>query len=123
SSTISNAGLALAVGGTGSLYIFGKLRHDDHQRETGILAVEAATDSLVVTEVFKLVTQRARPTDGNFHGDFYNSSSITNSSFPSTHAMMTWAAASVLAHEYPGPLTQIFAYGLATGVSVARVTG
>lgn len=123
SSTISDAGLALAVGGAGSLYFFGRMRHDDHQRETGILGVEAATDSLVVTEVLKLVTRRARPTDSNFQGNFYNSSSITNSSFPSTHAMMAWSAATVLAHQYPGPLTQIFAYGLATGVSVARVTG
>ena len=28
-----------------------------------------------------------------------------------------------MAHEYPGPLTQILAYGLATGVSAARVSG
>lgn len=123
SSTISNAGLALAVGGTGSLYLFGKMGHNDHQRETGILAVEAATDGLLVTEALKLVTQRARPRDGTFQGNFYNSSSVTNSSFPSTHAMMAWSAATVLAHEYPGLLTEVFAYGLATGVSVARVTG
>ena len=29
----------------------------------------------------------------------------------------------MLAHEYPGPLTQLFAYGGAAAVSVARVTG
>ncbi|HEU4415257.1 MAG TPA: capsule assembly Wzi family protein [Candidatus Angelobacter sp.] len=122
-STISNAGLGLALGGSGGLYLLGKIRGDDHQKETGILSIEAATDSLVVVEAFKLVTQRARPSDGNFKGEFFNSTSITNSSFPSAHAMLTWSMASVLAHEYPGPLTQIFAYGLATGVSVARVEG
>src|SRR6185312_7487433 len=121
SSTLSNAGLGLAIGGSGGLYLLGKIRGDSHQQETGILAIEAATDSLVVTEAFKLVTQRARPTDGNFRGNFFNSSSITNSSFPSAHAMLTWSAASVLAHEYPGPLTKLFAYGLATGVSAARI--
>jgi len=121
SSTLSNAGLGLAIGGSGGLYLLGKIRGDSHQQETGILAIEAATDSLVVTEAFKLVTQRARPTDGNQHGDFFNSSSITNSSFPSAHAMLTWSAASVLAHEYPGTLTKLFAYGLATGVSAARI--
>ncbi len=36
---------------------------------------------------------------------------------------MAWSAATVLAHEYPGPLTKFLAYGLATGISVARVTG
>ncbi len=122
-STISNGGLAAALGGSGGLYLLGKIRHDDHQKETGILSIEAATDSLAVVEVFKFATQRARPTDGNKNGDFFNSTSITNSSFPSAHAMLTWSVASVIAHEYPGPLTQIFAYGLATGVSAARVAG
>ena len=123
SSTISNGGVGLALGGSGALYLLGKYRGDDRQKETGILAVEAATDSLVVGEVLKAVTQRARPTDGNFKGEFFNSSSISNSSFPSVHALLAWSAASVLAHEYPGPLTEIFAYGLATGVSAARVSG
>ena len=42
-------------------------------------------------------------------------------SFPSNHAALTWAFASVVAHEYPNPFAQIGAYGLATGVSLARV--
>src|SRR6266481_2817321 len=123
SSTISNGGVALMLGGSGGLYLLGKMKSDDHKKETGILAVQAATNALAVSEVFKLVTQRARPADGNGRGDFLNSTSLTNSSFPSAHAILAWSAASVIAHEYPGPLTQIFAYGLATGVSVARVTG
>ncbi|HEY1525682.1 MAG TPA: capsule assembly Wzi family protein [Candidatus Angelobacter sp.] len=123
SSTVSNGGVGIALGGSGVLYLMGKYRGDDHQKETGILAVEAATDSLVVGEVLKAVTQRARPTDGNFKGDFFNSTSISNSSFPSVHALLAWSAASVLAHEYPGPFTQILAYGLATTVSAARVSG
>ena len=123
SSTISNAGVAVALGGSGALYLFGKYKGDDHQKETGILAVEAATNSLVVGEVLKAVTQRARPDDGNHKGEFFESTSISNSSFPSVHALLAWSSASVLAHEYPGPLTQIFAYGIATTVSVARVSG
>lgn len=123
SSTISNGGVGLALGGSGALYLLGKFSGDDHKKETGILAIEAATNSLIVGEVLKAVTQRARPTDGNFKGEFFNSTSISNSSFPSAHALIAWSAASVLAHEYPGPLTQVLAYGLATGVSVARVSG
>jgi hypothetical protein len=122
-STISNAGLGLAIGGSGGLYLLGKIRHDDRQQETGVLAVEAMANSLVVGEVFKLATQRARPTEGNGRGDFLNSSKVTNSSFPSVHALLTWSAASVVVHEYPGPLTQILAYGVAAGVSAARVAG
>jgi len=123
SSTISNGGLAVAVVGAGGLYLLGKMKDDDHQKETGILAGEAAINSYVVVEAFKLVSQRGRPRDGNTQAKFYNSSSVLNSSFPSAHAMLTWSIASVIAHEYPGPLTQVLAYGLATGVSVARVTG
>jgi hypothetical protein len=123
SSTLSNGGVALLLGGSGSLYLLGKYTGDAHKKETGILAVEAATNSLIVGEVLKAVTQRARPTDGNFKGDFFNSSSISNSSFPSVHALLAWSAASVLAHEYPGALSQVASYSLATVVSAARVSG
>ena len=122
-STVSNGGVALLLGGSGSLYLLGKYTGDEHKKETGIIAIEAATNSLIVGEVLKAVTQRARPTDGNFKGEFFNSSSISNSSFPSAHALLAWSAASVLAHEYPGPLSQVLFYGLATTVSAARVAG
>src|ERR1051325_124587 len=56
-STISNAGLGAALGGSAGIYLLGKIRGDDHQKETGILASEAVIDSLAVVEVFKLVTQ------------------------------------------------------------------
>lgn len=122
SNSLSNAGLALAVGGTGSLYFFGKLRSDEHQQETGILAGEAALNSVVVVETLKLFSRRQRPADGSGQGKFGGGSAV-NSSFPSMHAILAWSAASVLSHEYPGTLTQILAYGLASGVSVTRVTG
>lgn len=122
SSTISNAGLAVAVGGTGSLYLLGRWHQDDHQQETGILSGEAAINSFLIDEVFKFATRRERPADGAGQGRFWHGT-VANSSFPSAHAMVTWSIASVLAHEYPGPLTKFFAYGLATGVSLTRVTG
>lgn len=122
-STISNGGLGAALGGSAGFYLMGKIRGDEHQKETGILASEAVLNSYIVFTAIKLVTQRARPTDGNLKGEFYNSSSITNSSFPSGHTIMTWSAATVLAQEYPGPLTKIFAYGLASAVSAARIAG
>ena len=113
-STVSNGGLGLLFGASGMFYLVGKHTGDEHKTETGILAAEAATNSLIVGEVLKAVTQRARPNDGNFKGEFFNSSSISNSSFPSVHALLAWSTASVLAHEYPGPLSQILAYGTAS---------
>jgi hypothetical protein len=123
SGTVSNAGLAVMVGGTSSLYLLGKIRGDDHQQETGILAGEAAVNGLVVAEALKMAFRRERPTDGAGQGRFGQASSGLNSSFPSVHAVLAWSAASVLAHEYPGTMTQILSYGLAGGVSLARVTG
>jgi hypothetical protein len=43
-------------------------------------------------------------------------------SFPSEHSAAAWSIASVVAHEYPGPLTQFLAYGLASTVTLTRVT-
>ncbi len=123
SSTFSNAGLGAALGGSGVLWLAGKWRGDEHQQETGILAMEATADSLVVTEGVKLLTQRERLTDGTGQGRFWHSSSPFDSSFPSAHAMLTWSAVSVLVHEYPSTPTKLLGYGLATGVSVARVAG
>ncbi len=122
-STISNGGVALAVGGAGSLYLLGKLRTDDHQREAGIVGVEAATDSLIVTEALKIVSLRQRPTDGAGQGLFFENGSILNSSFPSAHSMVAWSVASAISHEYPGLFTQGFTYTAATAVSLARVYG
>ena len=121
SRTISNAGLAITFAGSGGLYFLGRFHGDDHQREAGILTVEAMTNSLVVVEGLKLFTIRERPTTAGGLGHFWSSGSPFNSSFPSTHAALTWSAASVLTHEYPTRLTAVLAYGLAGTVSAARV--
>jgi membrane-associated phospholipid phosphatase len=64
---------------------------------------------------------RERPTLDSARGQFFQSSVGLDSSFPSTHSIIAWSSATVIAEEYPGPLTQLTAYGLATGVSLTRV--
>jgi membrane-associated phospholipid phosphatase len=105
------------------LYGLGHIHHDDHATETGILGGEAMVDSLAVDEVLKLISLRERPTLDGAKGKFFQTSVGFDSSFPSTHSMIAWSSAAVIATEYRGPLTQLAAYGLATGVSVARVVG
>ncbi len=61
SSSFTNYGLAAMVGGAASLYLRGTISHDDHSRETGFLAGEAAVNSLVVGEAMKVVFQRNIP--------------------------------------------------------------
>src|SRR5258708_724456 len=119
SKDLSNYGLASMVGIGGGLYLWGHLTHDDHKIETGILAGEAAIDSLTPVYAMKYAFGRERPLQDNYRGRFGQG----GVSFPSEHAAAAWSIASVIAHEYPGPLTSLFVYGLASAVSASRITG
>jgi len=116
--TLSDAGLGALVGGAGGMWLLGHARHDEHWSETGFLAGEAALNSLVMVESLKYSLRRERPFQGNGSGSFFQSG---GTSFPSEHAAAAWSVAGIVAHEYPGPLTKIFAYGLASLVDVSRV--
>jgi membrane-associated phospholipid phosphatase len=97
-------------------------RHDDsYAKATLMLSARAALDSLLAAEVIDLATRRVRPLDGDKAGDFFQTNPGAGS-FPSRHAALAWSVASVVAHRYPGWLTQMSAYGLATAVSLSRIT-
>ncbi|HZD32948.1 MAG TPA: capsule assembly Wzi family protein, partial [Candidatus Angelobacter sp.] len=115
----STAGMLALVGVGGGLYLMGKAQHNDHKREAGYLVGEAALDAYVASTSLQYITQRERPFTGNNKGQFF----VGGNSFPSNTAAVSWAAATVLAREYPGTLTKIFVYGLAAGVSAGRVIG
>ncbi len=123
SNTVANGGLAAFGGLAGGLYLWGRLQRNPHARETGILTAQAMLDGVPVVGFLKVVTSRERPDVGNGRGDFLATGKVLNGSFPSEHAVLAWSAASVIAHEYPGWLTQVLAYGGATAVSIARVSG
>src|SRR5258708_18763464 len=109
----SNAGTA------GGFYLWGGITKNDHHRETGLLAGEALVNGTVVAEALKLVTQRPRPEYDKGQGRF----GLGGASFPSEHALAAWSIATVIAHEYPGPLTKVLAYGTASAISISLVTG
>jgi len=103
-------------------YFIGSKTHDERFRATGLIAFETLINANIVGGVFKLIGDRARPTETNGTGRFLDSPNPRyRSSFPSGHALSTWSLASVIAHEYPKPLVKIIAYGLASTVVVARV--
>jgi len=114
---LSNAGIAGLVGGAGAMWLLSYANHNDHWRETGFLSAQAAVNSLVMIETMKYSFGRLRPNQGNGNGNFFSG----GTSFPSEHSAAAWAVAGVIAHEYPGTLTKILAYGAATAVTVARV--
>lgn len=115
--TVSNAGIAALLGGPAGLWLLGHVKHNSHWTETGFLAGEAAVNSLVVVEAMKYSLGRQRPFQGDGSGSFFQG----GTSFPSEHAAAAWSAAGVIAHEYPGPLPKIAAYGLAALIDFSRV--
>ena len=114
---ISNAGVAGLVGGAGAMWLLSYGNHNEHWRETGFLAGEAAINSFAMIEAMKYSFGRQRPYQGNGDGNFFNG----GTSFPSQHSAAAWAVAGVIAHEYPSTFTKILAYGAATAVSISRV--
>ncbi len=119
SRSLSNYGAFSLAGAAGGMFLFGKITHNDHAAETGFLASEAAVNAAAVDFAFKSMFQRQRPYIGIGAGRFF----AGGSSFPSEHAAVSWAVAGVVAHEYPGTFTKLVSYGLASAVTVARVTG
>jgi len=114
---VSNYGLGAALGTTGAMYIWGHITNNDRARETGVLATEAMISVLPMQFAIRGATGRLRPYQSNYQNDFFDG----GSSFPSNHSAVAWAFASVVAHEYPNLYAQLGAYGLATGISLARV--
>lgn len=117
--TLSNAGVGALVGGAAGLWLLSYPSHNEHWRETGLLAGEAAINSLIPVEAFKYSMRRERPFQGDGGGHFFQA----GTSFPSEHSAAAWAVAGVIAHEYPGPLPKLVAYGLASMVSYSRIQG
>jgi len=124
SNTISAFGSTYATIGAGStVYLIGRLTHNDHLSESGRLGTEAVIDASLVAEALKLATNRERPDQGNGTGGFWpHGTRSFSDSFPSGHAIGSWALARVIAAEYPNKPTQIGVYAFATAISVSRVT-
>jgi len=123
---VSDLGSGYAtVGFGGALWTIGTLTHHERFAETGRLGLEAIADAFVVDEGMKLATNRQRPYQNTIEpGEFWEDGTkgMANSSFPSGHAITTWALARVVTEEYPNKWVRLGAYSIATLVSLARVT-
>ena len=100
------------------MFLWGHLVHHDQARETGLLSGQAALDAVLDTEAFKYAL------DGNGRSPAMTGAISSKEDLrflPSTPAPV--GNYDVIAHEYPGVLTQIMVYGLAGGVSAMRIAG
>jgi membrane-associated phospholipid phosphatase len=114
---ISDAGFFGELALSGALYLTGLAQSNPRLRETGWLAGEAVANGMAVNLATQAVSARNRPNDAARPAEWFRS----GRAFPSDHSMASWAAATVIAHQYPGWLSQSLVYGTATTVSVARV--
>ena len=107
------------LGTVGTFYLIGRATKNERAIETGLLGAQALLDATIVLSTFKVVMQRARPTDGDERGEFF----AGGTSFPSGHAGHIWAIATIVASEYRHrKLVPIVAYGIASFASVSRFT-
>jgi hypothetical protein len=113
----SNYGIASMAAAAGGFYLWGRFTHNDHLRETGFLAIEAALNATADSYALKYAFGRERPLQDNYHGKFWKS----DDSFPSEHATVAWAIAGVIAHEYPSPYVSLVSYGMAAAIGAARI--
>jgi membrane-associated phospholipid phosphatase len=127
--TVSNfTGIYVPVAGIGASFLASMIKHDDHLRETGLLAGEALADTMLFTEMMKFGANRVRPqalglsrTSGEFWPD--GKSYPGGDSFPSGHSASAFAFAHVVASEYSGWKIKLAVYGLAAATAFARVGG
>jgi hypothetical protein len=121
--TASNGLTGILLGTPAVLFVAGQFGGNAHARETGILAGEALLNGLAVEQGVKLMTWRERPQVDDSKGKFFQGDAGIDSSFPSSHSVLAWSSAAVIADEYPSRKVQFAVYTLATGVSLTRVLG
>jgi hypothetical protein len=120
SGRVSQIGAGYTLAGFSALtFLVGQVAHDDHARESGLLALEALAHAQVVAFGVKQITNRGRPLDNDQKGGFWKG----GDSFPSAHAASTFSVAAVFAYEYRDHIAvPITAYTLASLISASRLS-
>ena len=116
--TFGNALPVLALGGAAVAAIDNS---DPQRAKTAFAALEAGGVSFLATTGFRYLVGRERPGDhvSNYSFKFRPSSGSRFDSFPSRHAIMSWAAATPFAEHYNAP----WLYGVAGITNFGRVAG
>ena len=109
-----------AIGIVGAFYIYGEFFKDPRAKTTALDSIAAtAIASGIVTNSFKYVIGRGRPTDARGAYNFRPFSG--QDSFSSGHTTEAFALASVISEHYDSLWVQVPAYGLASAVGYARL--
>ena len=114
----NGAPIALVLGIT---YFSARHAHDDRLAEASSLAGEALLDAGLWIEVLKAASARVRPSNVGA-GEFFQYGAKGNGSFPSGHAMGSFAVAAAFAGAYEDKKwVPWLSFGLASLVSASRL--
>jgi membrane-associated phospholipid phosphatase len=119
-------GIYIPVAAAGTALFAGTVRHDEHLRETGALAMRAMADTQLLTSFLKFASDRTRPQANGLtsqSGAFWAGHSSSADSFPSGHTANAFAVAHVIADEYPGWKVKLAVYSLAAATGFERIQG
>ena len=118
SGRVSQIGAAYTLGGmVGGLLVAGKIAQRPGLFRMGRNSAEALANAIVVSSAIKWITLRERPDQGDGDGSFWHG----GVSFPSGHAMDSWAMATAMARTPKCPKwLAITSYAVATAVSLSR---
>ncbi|RYF79618.1 MAG: phosphatase PAP2 family protein [Chitinophagaceae bacterium] len=137
SRTVTNFGGTYEGYTLGALGVYGFLFKKEKMQTTTLLATQAFFTSAAVESLLKFLGGRQRPFFNDstkvqaaptFYGPFHATPKDqfgrkTNSSFPSGHTTVAFAAATVYALEYKNkPLIPVIAYSAATLIGLSRIT-
>jgi membrane-associated phospholipid phosphatase len=126
---ITSTGGAYEMITLAALGSYGYIFKNQKMRTTTLLATQAYITGTLIETTVKYLTGRTRPStygadveaEPRFKGPFSKGSS--NGSFPSGHATVAFAAATVYAMEYKSTVwVPILAYSAATLISASRIT-
>lgn len=108
----------------GTSWLVGRKRGDDRLAGTASLATEALIDAAIWSSTIKAITGRLRPVSGG-EGEFFQYGlweGADEGSFPSGHAINSFAVATVFARQYEDKRwVPWVAYGTAALISISRV--
>ena len=120
SGRVSQLGAVYTLAGiSGGTYLLGRVKGNEHFKETGWLGLQAIAHTQIFVYALKQATNRARPATHEKHPTFWRG----GNSFPSGHSATSFAVATVFAYEYRHHIAvPITAYSLATAVAFSRMS-
>src|SRR6266705_4784222 len=114
--TLAGFGKWLPVAAMGGSGLAALAEQDRRLSNTGIVVIQDGATGLFVNLGIKYAVGRARPADEKGPADF-EPFRRSDSSFPSNHATVTWAAVTPFAKEYDAP----WLYGVAALANAGRI--